>query len=565
MRQVDYAAVIVVLLFAMALRILGTATFGDLGDSHLPSTAPYGMLHIQAPMQPDEYLIVAIPVEMVLKNRRNPGFYEYPSGITYLNYVLIQLTGAVQALDKTVREGANLRTLAPFEFYFFSRMYSVLGGVVAVACAYSIMRHVSGKFAAFIAALLLATSYLLVQHAHYTKPEIPSVAFMMLALWASVMALYSRRLPVTYRMLLLSGIFTGAAATIRYNAAAISIVLCLTGLILLWRQRTWKMFFIVAIAWLLFPVTFFIGTPFLLLDFQRFYEEFTYISGQFLSGGNNIAAEILTTPQHGFLILLRFLIVFGITVPATVMIPISFYAAWRKRPKRFLGSNSELLFIALLVPFIAAYSFVTMRTVRPIFGDNLLVLITPQCILLAAIGAGWLYEKLPFPKILLAPVIALVLLVVPLIQTIPMVYIVAQTETRARMQNWIYEHIPAGSRFLLVEAYNVPLDPVIYPYDQNFNIRTFQLADIEGYDYLLVSDARVNLYDRADELVTAAEYAPYQAQLEIIEVNFPRLAWIDRPRDYPGYGDMLNMIAYWHQPTMTLYCLNETACAMDTP
>jgi hypothetical protein len=325
------------------------------------------------------------------------------------------------------------------------------------------------------------------------------------------------------------------------------------------------MLFIVAVAWLLFPITFFVGTPFVLLDFQRFYEEFTYISGQFLSGGNNIAAEILTTPQHGFLILLRFLIVSGITIPATLMIPVGFYGAWHKRPKRFLGSNSELLFIALLVPFIAAYSFVTMRTVRPIFSDNLLVLIVPQCILLAAIGAGWLYEKLPFPKIVLAPVIALAVLVVPLIQTIPMVYIVAQTETRARMQNWIYEHIPAGSRFLLLESYNVPLDPAIYPYDQNFNIRTFQLAAAEGYDYLLVSDARLNLYDRANELVTDAEYAPYQAQLETIEANFPRIAWIYRPRDYPGYGDMLNMIAYWHQPALTLYCLNETACAMASP
>jgi hypothetical protein len=565
MRQVDYVAVIVVLLFAMALRILGTATFGDLDDAHLPSTAPYGMLHIQAPMQPDEYLVVAIPVEMVLKNHRNPGFYEYPSGITYLNYVLIQLTGAMQALDKTIREGANLRTLAPFEFYFFSRMYSVLGGVVAVACAYSIMRHVSGKFAAFIAALLLATSYLQVQHAHYTKPEIPSVAFMMLALWASVMALYARRLPVTYRMLLLSGILTGAAATTRYNAAAISIVLCFTGLILLWRHRTWKMLFIVAVAWVLFPITFFIGTPFVLLNFQRFYEEFTYISGQFLSGGNNIAAEILTTPQHGFLILLRFLIVFGITIPATLMIPIGFYAAWQKRSKRFLSNNSELLFIALLVPFIAAYSFVTMRTVRPIFSDNLLVLIVPQCILLAAIGAGWLYENVALPKILLAPMIAIAVLVVPLIQTIPMVYIVAQTETRARMQNWIYEHIPTGSRFLLLESYNVPLDPAIYPYDQNFNISTFQLADVEGYDYLLVSDARLNLYDRADDLVAAAEYEPYQLLLDSINTNFPRIAWIDRPRGYPGYGDMLNMIAYWHQPALTLYCLNEMACAIGSP
>jgi hypothetical protein len=346
-----------------------------------------------------------------------------------------------------------------------------------------------------------------VQHTHYTKPEMPSIALMMLVLWTSVMAFYTRKMQTTYAMYVLSGIFTGAAATVRYNAAAIGIVLFLTGLILLWRQRTWQMLVTIAVSWILVPFTFFIGTPFALLNFSEFYRQFQHITGQFLTTGDNIAAIILTTPQQGFLILLRYLIEYGIGIPATVAIFIGIYAAWRNRPKPLMSDklkvlqgsaisevwrktlqpllqySSELLLVMLLVPFIAAYMFVTMRTVRPIFSDNLLVLIVPQCLILSAIGAGWLYENVRLPKTFLAPTIALVLLIIPLMRTIPMVSLISHTETRARMQDWIHVHIPAGSRFLLLEAYNVPLDPAIYPYDQNFNINNFHIADAADYDY----------------------------------------------------------------------------------
>jgi hypothetical protein len=65
--------------------------------------------------------------------------------------------------------------------------------------------------------------------------------------------------------------------------------------------------------------------------------------------------------------------------------------------------------------------------------------------------------------------------------------------------------------------------------------------------------------------VTDEEYQPFQAQLDLIEAHFPRLAWLDRPRDYLGYGEMMNTGVYWHQPGLTLYCLNETACAVLRP
>jgi hypothetical protein len=66
---------VLVLLFAMALRVTGTATFGYLDADRLPSTAPYDMLHIQTPLQPDDYLLAAIPYNMALHNLLNPEFF----------------------------------------------------------------------------------------------------------------------------------------------------------------------------------------------------------------------------------------------------------------------------------------------------------------------------------------------------------------------------------------------------------------------------------------------------------------------------------------------------------
>jgi hypothetical protein len=274
---------------------------------------------------------------------------------------------------------------------------------------------------------------------------------------------------------------------------------------------------------------------------------------------------ILTTPLHGFLILTNYLLVMGIGLPATIFIGVGFYGAWRKRPKSVLRQNSELLFISLIMPFVAAYMFVTMRTVRPIFSDNLLVLIVPELLLLAALGAGWLYDTLPLSKTLLAPGIIFVLLVVPLLWTVPMVRLFSQTETRVRMQAWIYDHVPQGSRFLLIEPYNVPLDSLIYPYDHIFSVSHFNENNASQYDYLLISNARLNLYERASELVTDSELAPYRSALAKIEARYARVAWIDRPVNYPGYENMLNMAVYWHQPGLQLFCLNTAACEAVIP
>lgn len=558
-RNIEYVVIVIIILFAMFLRGAGIGDFGRLDKAAFPSYSPYGMLPIQAPVHPDEFQLVAKPVEMLLRGQLNPKFFEYPSGLIYLNYVVFGLTGAETPLEFAPRQKENLRDYAPFCFYFIARVWSVLGGVLTVACAYSIMRIVSGRFAALAAALFVATSYISVQHAHYAKPGVPASGLMLLVLFLIVASLYSKTLVGSYRNYIFAGLVTGIAATVRYNAAAISITLFFAGLILFYRHRSAKTGLVVLLAWFLVPIMFFLGTPFALLDFSEFYRQVTYISGQFLSTAKNVPPELIVSSQEGFGILFVYLINYGIGIVASIYILIGFYGIWEQHPKRFLKENSASLFAVLIISHVAAYIFVTMRTIRPLQSDNLLILIVPQCLVLASLGAAWLYQRLPLRKTILAPLIIIPALIMPLIISLPALRLFTEPDTRNRMQAWIYENIPVGSRFLLIEPYNVPLDESLYPYQQNFNLLSFDPAQAQDYDYLLISKAYLDLLGDADEIVTDEEYRPWLNQFELIDSSFQRLAWIERPHFW-GDNEAMNPIRYWHQPSLILYCLNELAC-----
>ena len=105
----------------------------------------------------------------------------------------------------------------------------------------------------------------------------------------------------------------------------------------------------------------------------------------------------MTTPAHGFMILLRFLAIFGMGIPASIFVVPGLWAAWHERQSRRRSHATQWHLVWMLVVFLTAYMLVTMRTVRPIFSDNLLLLIIPQALLLSAIGAGWLYDRLRLP------------------------------------------------------------------------------------------------------------------------------------------------------------------------
>lgn len=504
MRRVDWIAVTLLLLFTAGLRIIGIS-YGQLNSAYVPSTAPYGMLHEQTPMQPDEYLSVAVPMDMALHNRLNPNFFEYPAFIVNTNFVLYHLTGALDGLSLDDRKGESLRIYADFSLYVFSRMYSVYGGLLMVACAYAISRLVAGRYVALCAGLLTAVSFTLVQHAHYIKPGTLSAGWMMLATWACVASLYSKNMRYREWLYIVGGVSTGLAATTRYNAAAVGLIVLLVGLILLYRYRTQRMMLGIFLSWIAIPTVFLLGSPYVLIDFENFWKGFTYIVGQFTVTGQNVQNYFLVDSWTGFGYVLTYLLLFAIGIPAIVYMGLGFIGAWQDRPRQtnLLKQNSQLLYALIIGIFVGVYALVILRTIRPGHSDNLLILVLPYIALLASVGAGWLVKFIPLPTSFTMPTVLLILILQPLILSVQVVEMFNQQDTRHVMLDWIHNNIPHNARFFLNGPYNVPLDIALYPYEQQFGMYVPTLPEGDNYDYMIYSDALAYDVLRSESLVPA--------------------------------------------------------------
>ena len=557
MRPIDWLAVSLLLLFAAGLRIIGIS-HGQLPTKYFPSYAPYGMTHEAAPFQPDEFLSVSIPVNMLLRDRLNPEFFNYPSFIINANYVLLRLTGAAEGWSLAQRDGYSLRAYADFSLYVFSRMYSVFGSMITVACAYAIARLVAGRYAAICAGLLVTVSYTLVLHAHYIKPASLATGWMLLAAWACVASLAARRAPERRRLYIAAAVFTGLATTTRYNAAAVAIVLLLTGLVALHRDRSRRALRGIALPWLLIPIVFAVGSPYALRDFEGFLRDFSNIVAQYKVPGQ-VAAYFLVDQWTGFAYLWLYIGVFSLGAPALVAAALALAKAWRERGSLFLARNSAALLVLLISPMILAYSLVVMRTIRPGHSEHMLLPMLPFIGLLSAVGADWIVRSLKAPQRITMPVVALLLIIQPLVFSVQVVEMLGQPDTRQVMLRWIHEHIPPGSSFFLNGALNVPMDEQFYPSESTRDRYASELPSGEAFDYMIVSDALAFDVTRSHAIVPAPAIERQREYLRNLDAMYPRLAEISRPV-WTGSESMMNMASFWHSPALTLYCLKPALC-----
>ena len=318
------------------------------------------------------------------------------------------------------------------------------------------------------------------------------------------------------------------------------------------------------ISWLLIPLVFFLGSPYILRDFGQFWQGFSYIVGQFTSTGANVADYFLVDHWTGLFYLWVYLSLFSIGIPGAIFACVSLGAAWQqgRRPKTD-PRHSLMICVSMIVGFVLLYSLVALRTIRPGHSANLLILIIPFIALLAGIGADWLIKRIPVPPRYLMPLIALILITQPLILSVQVVKMFSQPDSRHIILDWIYHSIPRGSRFMLNGPYNVPLDEALYPSDQQFGVYASPLPSGEDYDYMIYSDALAFDIFRSHMIVPDELIQQQHDFLQMLDDSYSRIAKIARP-SWTGSEAMMNMAAYWHNPTLIVYCLNPKSCAAHT-
>lgn len=559
MRPIDWLAVTILLLFAAALRIVGIS-FGQPNPEYFPSYAPYGMIHEHLPVHPDEFYTVALPFDLALRKRLNPEFFNYPGFLINANLTLYHLTGALEGRLLSDRDGALLNSYAPFSLYVLSRAYSVFGSMLAVACAYAIVRLIAGHFAALCAGMLVAVSYTLVQHAHYIKPGTLAGGWMMLAAWASLAALLANQRRSRFRFYLLACGVAGLAATTRYNAAIVTIIVVSMGIVLVVRGRSRRTLLQMVAGWLLIPLVYLLGSPYTLLDFDHFWRDFSYIVGQYITTGEDIHSHFLVDPWSGLGLMLTYAALFALGIPAIAFACLGLLVApWKRDSAGCRHQSGIRLFIMLIGLMILVYGLVALRTVRPGHSDALLILVIPYIAVLAGLGADWLVSSIRLPSRLTMPVIALILIIQPLVLSVQVVKMFSQPDTRDIMLAWIHSRVPRGARFFLNGPYNVPLDNALYPnFAHNLSYAS-ALPDGGEHDYLIYSDAKAFDVLRSQSIVGAELVEEERAYLRELDAAFNRVAEIQRPH-WTGSEAMINMAPYWHNPTLIVYCLNQASC-----
>ncbi|NPV67267.1 MAG: phospholipid carrier-dependent glycosyltransferase [Anaerolineae bacterium] len=552
------AFVVLLLLFAAGLRIPGI-TYGQPDPAYFPSYARNQTLSPNSAFHPDEFHQVSKPLQMLLRRQLHPQFFENPNFLINLNFVTYWLTNAEDGLTLADRENIDgtdqdigAREYAPFRLYVQTRYFSALGGLLAVAGAFALGKQLSGHpFGGAIAGLLTAVSLPMVQHAHYATTSSLAAGFAAVSAWAALATL--RENQGQRGLLVLSGIMAGLAAGCRYNAAAVSLVLFFVGCVLLYRNPSRAMLRQVLLGWLLFPVSFVLTTPYLLRDPAMFLHDFQYISNQYVADGATGVSKWV-----GLFYEYRYLVVFGVGIPATVLgvlgVAIAFF-----RPRVSRQGNSTALPMLLLLGFIVPYSYVVLRTVRPNMAEQMLVPIIPVFAALSGLGAVQLRTWLPGPAQVRGGLIAAAIVAMPLVYTLPALQLF-HTDTRDLMTAWITEHVPPGTTIHLNGSYNVALDPAYFPQTQNYygSYPTPEELRASGVDLVLLSDAL--LYDDLlNPLITPSQKEFIRDYLALWD-NLPVLARVERPV-WPGSDQFMNSMRIWHSPTLTLYCLDEAACA----
>jgi Dolichyl-phosphate-mannose-protein mannosyltransferase len=542
--QVELWFVVVLLFFAGGLRLIGIEN-GMPDKNAFPVEAARDMIPDQVAVQPDEFLFVTRPYRMLVTRQLNPLYFENPSFLINLNFFTYLFSGEGKGITFASWQGIGEREQAPFRFYVIGRVYSALGGLLAVAAIYALARRIAGKRATLFAGLLVAVALPLVQHAHYTTSTSLGGGFAALALWAAIASLYRPR----GWLFALAGIAAGLAAGSRYNAAAVSLVVFVVGLILLYRHHLrWTL---MLIGWLFVPVTFVLTTPHVIFDPERVLGDFQYITAQYIGG-----VGIDFTTSYGLFFEYRYLILFGIGVPAALALLVGLYTAWRTRPSHWLRENSALLAVLVLAAYIVPYSVVVLRTVRPGHSDQLLVPVVPAFALIVGIGAARIARRWQR----LTPLLALVLVIVPLTLSVQLVRQFTRTDTRYQMQAWIYKHLPHGSHIQLNGPYNVPLDQSLYTWTQNYggDLKPVSVLRAEGVDYVVLSDAWYHDEERSHEIV-APEYLQQLHDYLASYQTLPMIAQLDRPA-LLGDDWMMYTATVWHNPGLTIYCLTPQSC-----
>ena len=198
---------------------------------------------------------VSVAVEMASGRGLDPGYYQNPSGFTYLVYAALRLAFDDASLDR-------LLAADPTAVFDLSRDLTAVLGTLGVLAAFALGRWLWDARTGLITASIMAFAFLPVAYSRLALTDVGTLAPVALAVLGSVLALDRGRA----RDFALAGAGAGLAIGFKYTAGLVLLPLLIAAGVRLARHPRRRTLAHVALGLLTVVVAFFVTTPFVFLD-----------------------------------------------------------------------------------------------------------------------------------------------------------------------------------------------------------------------------------------------------------------------------------------------------------
>lgn len=420
----------------------------------------YGLPHSY---YPDESSVVGDAHRMATTGDPRPNQFLWPTFWIYVVAVTLRLA-ALAAGPFGTAGTLGVPALDNMTFvYGVARTVTALAGVLTALGLYAVGRRwlallgvPSARLYAAVGAGFLALSPVHVQHSHVTSPDVPTTAFLVLTAFFTVRLLETG----ATRWYVLAGLALGLATAAKYPSAlfALAVVLAhlgqagwsvrrpLAALLTLCDWRLW-------LAGILCALVFFATSPYILIDWGRFVEDFVSQANRVLQRGP--VGEIGVTGPFAPVLYLPLVMRWGLDTPVALLALLGLGAAL-VTAARAGARLPRILWAVLIVVAFPLVVYVFSWGWQHRFARYLLPVVPFAC-LLAALGLAHLVQLAPWParRPALAAALAAATMLWQADGVVRYDTLLTRPDTRTIAAQWMAANLPPGEQ-VMVEWYGPP-------------------------------------------------------------------------------------------------------------
>jgi len=360
----------------------------------------------------------------------NPHFFNYPSFYFYIQWVgqaVIYLWGTITGKFTSIMSMKEFYISDPTPFIYLGRAITSLFGIGTIYLLYRLGKNIFSPSVGLAAALLIACNPLHIELCQLISVDVPLTFFVIL----SFFPIWQISKMGGLRHYILGGICVGLAAGTKYPGLLCAIGIITAHIYSRWNQQlSWKRILLYSknlwISAACVIITFIIVSPYCVLDFHSFYEDFQFEQTHMEVGHFGTQTHFVSYGTYIFSIIPD-----NLTLPVAILTLIGIgYGMWKYRSKSIIILTFPFIYFLI----VGSWSMSGNRYIMPIIP---LLFIFPTLLLKKII------ENLRMPQLSVVYAAASCLLIILPIQKILDYYPTEDTQdNRSLAKVWIEENIP---------------------------------------------------------------------------------------------------------------------------